>query len=106
MRVVFLSFVFFFIGISLAHALVFQPVKEGYKTGDTFQIEISIPGLVDQLTADNFELTLQEERLNLGIFFVRIDREKYFVYFSLPLQAGNYTLFLKNYNEIEDDILK
>ncbi|MBI2110510.1 hypothetical protein HYT51_01900, partial [Candidatus Woesearchaeota archaeon] len=61
MRIVFLSFVFFFISISLANALVFQPVKEGYKTGDTFQIEINIPGLVDSLTADNFELMLQEE---------------------------------------------
>ena len=106
MRPIFLSFVFFFISISLAHALSFQPMKEGYKTGDTFQIEINIPGLVDPLTADNFEFMLQEERLNLGIFFVRIDNEKYFAYFPLPLQEGNYTLLLKNYNVIEEGILK
>ncbi len=106
MRVILFCFIFFFLSIGFVSALNIEPLKENYKTGDTFQADIGVPGIVNKFTADNFELVFDGEKVNIGVFFVQVDREHYFVYFALPQQAGNYTFLIKNYDVIEQDILK
>jgi len=105
MRWIFL-FLFLFFNFPVVHALNFQPSQEQYVTGDTLRLEIQVPGLVNALTADNFLLTLNETRVDVPVFFVRLSGEKYFIYLPLPQQEANYSFLVRNYDVIEDGILK
>jgi len=94
---------FFLLNITIGYAGIL-PYKESYSQYETFQAEIRIDGILEDITVDNLELRSSQGLHVPTTFYLLKPKDYYFVYFVLPTEE-NYTFVIKDASYSKNGLL-
>ena len=104
MKIFFCLFIILIISFNIANAKI-EIFKPEYHPKETFQAELNFQNLTSDLTANNVQiLKANNELSNIGILLVKINKEKYFIYGTIPeTEYGNYKLVVKEVSKLIEE---